>query len=75
MLFQPKIIVTVNIGRMRVWNDNPFIFQNPSVIARIIFTKIAFITNKITGIDLTGNEIYDYDNLVSVVVEETAMKL
>lgn len=28
------------------------------------------LPEQITGIDLTGNEIYDYDNLVSVVVEE-----
>lgn len=25
---------------------------------------------QITGIDLTGNEIYDYDNLINVVIEE-----
>ena len=30
----------------------------------------AKLPEQITGIDLTGNEIYDYDNLVSVVVEE-----
>lgn len=30
----------------------------------------AGLPSQITGIDLTGNEIYDYDNLVSVVVEE-----
>ena len=30
----------------------------------------AKLPEQITGIDLTDNEIYDYDNLVSVVVEE-----
>lgn len=30
----------------------------------------AKLPEQITGIDLTGNEIYDYDNLVSVIVEE-----
>lgn len=30
----------------------------------------AKLPEQITGIDLTGNEIYDYDNLVSNVVEE-----
>lgn len=30
----------------------------------------AKLPEQITGVDLTGNEIYDYDNLVSVVVEE-----
>lgn len=30
----------------------------------------AGLPEQITGIDLTGNEIYDYDNLVNVVVEE-----
>ena len=28
------------------------------------------LPKQITGIDLTGNDIYDYDNLVNVVVEE-----
>lgn len=30
----------------------------------------AVLPTQITGIDLTGNEIYDYNNLVNVVVEE-----
>lgn len=30
----------------------------------------AKLPEQITGIDLTGNEIYDYDNLVNVIVEE-----
>lgn len=30
----------------------------------------AKLPEQITGVDLTGNEIYDYDNLVNVIVEE-----
>lgn len=58
MLFQSEIIVTVNIGRVCVWYDNPFIFWNPTIITRVIFAKIAFITDKIAGINLIGKDLF-----------------
>lgn len=36
----------------------------------VLYSTFSKLPKQITGIDLTGNDIYDYDNLVNVVVEE-----
>lgn len=59
LIFEPKIVITVNIGGVIVWDNAPFIFRNPMPVGWIIFSEIALLIHEVTGIDLIQKHLLD----------------